>query len=208
MSMTIVGLTGGSGAGKSTAAKALTALGAGWVDADAEYHRLCREDKEMLAALRDAFGEVLAEDGSLDRRALAQIVFADPARQIPRLEAITGPRIREAAHRAFAREYENGHRVILYDAPTLLQAGQADLCNGGVIAVLAGRETRIARITARDGISEEAAAARIDAQPDDAFYRDRCAYILNNDRDEASLAADAAALWQTLTHTQNQTEGD
>lgn len=178
--MKVIGLTGGSGAGKSTAAQFLAAHGAGWVDADAVYHTLCRENRAMLAELTAAFGDVLDASGALDRARLAPAVFASPER-LEQLGRITFPYIRAASLEAFAACEREGRRFTLYDAPTLFQSGADALCDGGAIGVIAPRETRIARIMARDGLSRERAAARIDAQPDDGFYRVRCRWILEND---------------------------
>ncbi len=178
--MKIIGLTGGSGAGKSTVAQFLAARGAGWVDADAVYHKLCREHRRMLAGLAEAFGEVLDEDGALDRSRLAPIVFASPER-LALLGRLTYPYIRAASREAFAACEQAGRPFVLYDAPTLFQSGADELCSDGAIGVIAPRELRIARIMARDGITQEQAASRIDAQPGDAFYRARCRWIVEND---------------------------
>ena len=170
--MNIIGLTGGSGAGKSTVAHFFAARGAGWVDADAVYHRLCRENRAMLAELSAAFGDVLGADGTLDRSRLAPIVFSGPDK-LALLDGITTPYIRAASCAAFDAYAREGKRFVLYDAPTLFQLG-------GVIGVLAPRAVRVARVMARDGLTEERACARIDAQPDDAFYRVRCRWIIEN----------------------------
>ena len=98
--MNIIGLTGGSGAGKSTVAHFFAARGAGWVDADAVYHRLCRENRAMLAELSAAFGDVLGADGTLDRSRLAPIVFSGPDK-LALLDGITTPYIRAASCAAF-----------------------------------------------------------------------------------------------------------
>lgn len=195
--MKIIGLTGGSGAGKSTVARALTARGAGWVDADAVYHALCRENREMLRDLTAAFGDVLDTSGALDRAKLAPIVFADPDR-LKLLDRITIPYIRAASQAAFAGCAREGRRIVLYDAPTLFQSGADSLCDSGVIGVLAPRETRIARIMARDGIAEAHAAARINAQPEDLFYRTRCRWIIENDGEKAAVEEKCAALWNEI----------
>lgn len=195
--MKIIGLTGGSGAGKSTVAQTLHALGTGWVDADAVYHQLCRENREMLTALCDAFGDVLDADGALDRNRLAPVVFSDAAR-LTLLNQITIPYIREASQQAFSDCAARGCPFILYDAPTLFQSGADDLCSGGVIGVIAPREMRILRIMERDGLSRERAAARIDAQPDDGFYRQRCRWIIENDTTRDAAIQKSAALFREL----------
>lgn len=192
--MKVIGLTGGSGTGKGTVAARMRDLGAGWVDADAVYHTLCRTNTEMLAALDAAFGGVLTAEGALDRPKLAQIVFADPVKRA-RLGALTAPYILRASMDAL--EAQRGHPIVLLDAPTLFDGDYRALC-GPVVGVLADRETRVRRVMARDSISEQAARARIDAQPDDGFFRARCDYILENNGDLAALWRDTDALYAIL----------
>ena len=193
--MKIIGLTGGSGTGKGTVAARMRELGAGWVDADAVYRDLCAANREMLAALNAAFGGVTDETGALGRPKLAKIVFSDPEK-LAKLNEITIPYIRAASLDAMQAQADCP--VVLYDAPTLFEAGADDLCEK-TIGVLAGTETRVQRVMARDGISEEAARARILAQPDDGFYRARCDYILENNGDLAALWRETDALYTILS---------
>ena len=193
--MKIIGLTGGSGTGKGTVAARMRELGAGWVDADAVYRDLCAANREMLAALNAAFGGVTDETGALDRPKLAKIVFSDPEK-LAKLNEITIPYIRAASLDAMQAQADCP--IVLYDAPTLFEAGADDLCEK-TIGVLAGTETRVQRVMARDGISEEAARARILAQPDDGFYRARCDYIIENNGDLAALWRDTDALYTILS---------
>ncbi len=193
--MKIIGLTGGSGTGKGTVAARMRERGAGWVDADAVYRRLCAENREMLAALDAAFGGVLEETGALDRPKLARLVFSDPDR-LRELNRITNPYIRAASRAAI--QAQAACPIVLYDAPTLFEAGADDLCEK-TVGVLADTETRIRRVMARDGISEQAARARILAQPDDGFYRARCDYILENNGDLAALWRETDALYTSLS---------
>ena len=185
--MKIIGLTGGSGTGKGTVAARMRSLGAGWVDADAVYRTLCAESREMLDALDTAFGGVTDENGALDRPKLAKIVFSDPERL-----ALLNRAASLAAIRA-----QSACPVVLYDAPTLFEAGADDFCDA-VIAVLAPHDTRVSRIIERDHLPEEAARARIDAQPPDSFYRAKCGYIIENNGDLDTLYRDTDALYQIL----------
>ena len=140
--MKIIGLTGGSGTGKGTVAARMRALGAGWVDADAVYRTLCAENHEMLSALDAAFGGVTDQNGALDRPKLAKIVFSDPAK-LQQLNEITTPYIRKASLDAI--HAQSACPIVLYDAPTLFEAGADDFCDK-IIAVLAPHDTRVARI--------------------------------------------------------------
>ena len=192
--MKIIGLTGGSGTGKGTVAARMRSLGAGWVDADAVYRTLCAENRAMLDALDAAFGGVTDDAGALDRPKLAKIVFSDPAK-LQKLNEITTPYIRAASRAAI--EAQSACPIVLYDAPTLFEAG-ADSCCDAIVAVLAPHDTRVRRIIERDGLTDEAARARIDAQPDDAFYREKCAYIIENNGDLDTLYRDTDALYNKL----------
>ena len=144
--MKIIGLTGGSGTGKGTVAARMRALGAGWVDADAVYRTLCAENREMLSALDTAFGGVTDANGVLDRPKLAKIVFSDPAK-LQQLNEITTPYIRKASLDAI--HAQSACPIVLYDAPTLFEAGADDFCDK-IIAVLAPHDTRVAQIIGRD----------------------------------------------------------
>ncbi len=192
--MRIIGLTGGSGTGKGTFAALLRDKGAGWVDADAVYRTLCAQNRKMLAALDAAFGGVLDENGALDRPKLARIVFADPAK-LRKLNEITLPYIRAAS--LDEMRAQGDCPFVLYDAPTLFEAGADDLCER-IIGVLADTEVRVQRIMARDGLDEAAARARIGAQPDADFYRARCDYIVENNGDLADLQRQADAILKDL----------
>ena len=192
--MRIIGLTGGSGTGKGTFAALLRDKGAGWVDADAVYRRLCAENRDMLSELDAAFGGVLDETGALDRKKLAAIVFADPDK-LKMLNGITLPYIRAAS--LDEMRAQGGCPFVLYDAPTLFEVGADDLCER-IIGVLADTEVRIKRIMARDGLDEAAARARIGAQPDADFYRTRCDYIVENNGGIADLQQQADAIFENL----------
>lgn len=192
--MRIIGLTGGSGTGKGTFAALLRDKGAGWVDADAVYRTLCAENRGMLAALDAAFGGVLDETGALNRPKLARIVFADPEK-LRKLNEITLPYIRAAS--LDAMHAQGDCPFVLYDAPTLFEAGADDLCER-IIGVLADTEVRVQRIMARDGLDETAARARIGAQPDADFYRARCNYIVENNGGLADLQRQADAIFEVL----------
>lgn len=192
--MRIIGLTGGSGTGKGTFAALLRDKGAGWVDADAVYRRLCAENRDMLSELDAAFGGVLDETGALDRKKLASIVFADPDK-LKMLNGITLPYIRAAS--LDEMRAQGGCPFVLYDAPTLFEIGADDLCER-IIGVLADTEVRIKRIMARDGLDEAAARARIGAQPDADFYRTRCDYIVENNGGIADLQQQADAIFENL----------
>ena len=194
--MKILGLTGGSGTGKSAACTAFARLGCGVIDADATYRTLCDTCEPMLKEIQNVFGDVFSTDGKLDRKKLGAIVFAD-AQKLQQLNAITHPYIRQAARDAFAAYSKRGCLLCIYDAPVLFEGQMETLCDK-TCAVLAARNTRIARIVARDAITEEYAALRIDAQIDDAFYRERCDYVVQNDADLDTLYTQVRKIYEDM----------
>lgn len=194
--MKILGLTGGSGTGKSAACTAFARLGCGVIDADATYRTLCDTCEPMLKEIQNVFGDVFSTDRKLDRKKLGAIVFAD-AQKLQQLNAITHPYIRQAARDAFAAYSKRGCLLCIYDAPVLFEGEMETLCDK-TCGVLAARNTRIARIVARDAITEEYAALRIDAQKDDAFYRERCDYIVQNDADLDTLYTQVRKIYEDM----------
>ena len=169
----IVGLTGGTGAGKTSALAALEDLGGTVLDCDAVYHEMLRTDPALREAITAAFGPVFCPDGSLDRQKLGTLVFSDHA-ALDRLNAIVYEYLPpELLRRA------QGHTLVGLDAISLMESGLGRLC-ACTVAVLAPAEDRVRRIMARDGISEDYARLRISAQQPDVFYRERCSHILEN----------------------------
>jgi dephospho-CoA kinase len=189
-----VGLTGGIGSGKSEVARLLAARGAVVIDAD----RLAREvvvaGTPGFAAVVDAFGPgVVAGDGSLDRPALAALVFADPV-ALRRLESIVHPLVGARAAELMAAA--PGDAVVVYDVPLLVENG-LEAGYDVVVVVDADDETRLARLAAR-GLSEADARARMAAQ---ARRADRLAVadvVVANDGSRTDLASTVDALWTQL----------
>ena len=194
--MKILGLTGGSGTGKSAVCTAFSQLGCAVIDADAQYRELCETCRPMLDEIQSVFLDVLSTDRKLDRKKLGSIVFADPQKLL-QLNAITHPYIRQAARDSFAKFEAQGYRLCIYDAPVLFEAGVDAVCDK-TCAVLANRETRISRIMQRDNISQEYAALRIDAQPNDMFYREKCDYIIQNDANLEQLYTHAQQIYDDI----------
>ncbi|MCI8360067.1 MAG: dephospho-CoA kinase [Clostridiales bacterium] len=189
----VLGLTGPSGAGKSLLAAYLTGKGIPVVDADRHARKATAPGSPALPALAAAFSPaILCPDGSLDRGELARRAFSS-REETDRLNAILHPVILELMEKELTARRAEGHPLVVLDAPQLYEAG-ADAACDGVVAVLAPAGLRLARIMARDGISEEAARRRMSAGLPDSFFRDRGAYILMNDGDEAALQKAADAL--------------
>ena len=171
----IVGITGPTGAGKTSALRALEQLGGCVLDCDAIYHDMLRSDDGLRRAITDAFGRVFAADGQLDRQKLGTLVFGDP-QQLERLNTIIYAHLPRELERRMAA---SPAPIIGIDAINLVESGLSKLCDR-TLAVLAPVEDRIRRIMARDGISEEYARLRVAAQKDDAFYRSHCTDVLEN----------------------------
>lgn len=175
--MKVIGITGPTGAGKTTVLHVLKDLGAEILDADRVYHQLLRENTKLKAELVDTFGtDILNNRGEVNRPSLAQAVYPD---KLQILNEITHPYIiAEIEHRISCCQ-QNGCKVVAIDAIALIESGLHRRCDY-VIAVLAPLETRIRRIMARDGIDEAYARRRALAQKDDAFFRANSDYQLEN----------------------------
>lgn len=186
-----IGLTGGIGSGKSTVAALLAARGAVIIDADRIAREVVEPGTPGLAAVVAEFGDgVLAADGSLDRPALAAIVFADPAARA-RLDGIVHPLVRLRATELLAELPADA--VAVQDVPLLVETGQAaayDL----VLVVETDLDTRIARLVSR-GMTEPDARARIAAQVTDEQRRAAADVVLDNSGTPERLAAQVDRFW-------------
>jgi len=187
-----IGLTGGIGSGKSTAAARFAELGALVIDADALAREVVEPGTDGLAAVVAEFGEqVLDADGRLDRPALARLVFGDEAAR-GRLNAIVHPRVRARAVELIAAAPPG--TVVVQDVPLLVeteQAGAYDL----VVVVEAPEELRVRRLAADRGMSAEEVRARMASQATDEQRRAVADVVLVNDGTPDDLSAKVDALW-------------
>ena len=142
------------------------------------FHEMLRENAPMRAALTEAFGDIFLPDGSLDRPKLGNRVFSDPA-ALDCLNAIVYYHMGQKMRTLLTEQAGQSRPYFAIDAINLIESGLADLCDT-TVAVLAPKALRLARIMARDGISEDYARRRIDAQKPDEFYRSRCNDTLEN----------------------------
>ena len=169
----ILGITGGTGCGKTTLLNAIAEAGGLVLDCDAIYHELLTRDTALLSAIETRFPGTV-ENGALQRKKLGAIVFADP-RALEDLNAITHGAIKaEILHRL-----EETPGLAAIDAIALFEGGLAQLCDM-TVAVTAPEEDRVARLMLRDGISEEYARKRIAAQHSAEWFRQRCDRVLEN----------------------------
>ena len=195
----VIGITGPTGAGKTSALRALSQLGGYVLDCDVIYHEMLRDDAPLRQAIMSAFGDVFTADGQLDRQKLGTLVFGDAA-QLAQLNAIIYAHLPRELKRRISL---SPAPIIGIDAINLVESGLSELCDC-TVAVTAPTEDRIRRIMARDGISEAYARLRVNAQKDDSFYREHCTHLLVNTSDtpEAFQAA-ALAFFRTLPALQN-----
>jgi dephospho-CoA kinase len=192
-----VGLTGGIGAGKSTVAEMLRAAGVPVLDADQLAREVVVPGQPAHAEIAALWPEVIAADGTIDRKKLGAKVFADPAARV-RLEAITHPRIQERAL-ARARELEAaGHRLAFYEASLLVESNRHRDFDG-LVVVVADEEQQIARTMARDRSTREHALARLRAQMPPAEKRRAATHVVDNSGDLESTRRQVAALIAALS---------
>lgn len=189
--MTVIGITGQSGSGKSLLAETLTRRGYIHADADAIYHDLLETSETMRVELVAAFGEGILRDGKIDRRALAARVFGKGnEKRLKRLNKITHKYVCRECVRLIRAANDAKKKGILLDAPLLIEARLDKLCDL-VVCVFAPEGVRLARIAERDGLSEVEAMRRLRSQPSAAFYADKCDFAFYNGGDAAD--AEAAA---------------
>ena len=170
----ILGITGGTGCGKTTLLSLFAQRGGLVLDCDAIYHDLLLRDEAMLSSIQARFPEAF-DAGILDRKRLGARVFRDSA-ALEALNAITHHAVRAAVLQAL----EAAPRHAAIDAIALFESGLDRLCDA-TVAITAPLETRVARLMARDGIPEDYARSRIAAQHEEGWFRQRCDFILEND---------------------------
>lgn len=184
--MKIIGLTGQTGAGKSTVAAWLQAHGTVCIDADRVSRAVTKPGTAAFKEVIAAFGkEMLSADGTLNRRALGSLVFADEVKR-KQLESILFPHIITDIRRQLERAENNGAAVAVLDAPTLFESGLDKICTR-TVGVVADENRRYDRIVSRDGLTADAAKARMNAQKSEAFFRTHCDELIENNDDREAL---------------------
>ena len=169
----ILGITGGTGCGKTTLLQLIQQRGGLVLDCDEIYHQLLISDRALLEALHQRF-PLAFSGGSFDRKKLGSIVFAD-AQALSDLNAITHSAIRQEVE----RRLEDAPPLAAIDAIGLFESGLNRLCDL-TVAVTAPEEARVQRLMQRDSISPEYARSRIAAQPSARWFAERCDAVLEN----------------------------
>jgi dephospho-CoA kinase len=198
----VVGLTGGIASGKTTVSTLLAQRGAYIVDADAIGHQVILPDGEAYPEVVAAFGpEILEEDGTISRRKLGAIVFAEPAR-LAELNAISHPRMGERMARVIKslrrREPDERPPLIVLDAAILFEAAWDTLCDE-VWTVESPPDTAIERLVERNRMTRQEALSRLDAQISNEERARRAHRIIRNEGSLEALADTVARLWEAIT---------
>ena len=193
--ITLIGITGGTGCGKTTALSELEALGALVIDCDALYHELLETDGQMLADIERSFPGTVT-DGKLDRKALGATVFSNEA-ALEDLNAITHHYIGVEFDKRLRDWAMQGGTLAAVDAIALIESGLGARCKA-VIGVVAEKTTRIERIMKRDGISYEYALMRVAAQYPNEYFEEKCGYVLHNDGSEADFRKQCKKLFKEV----------
>ena len=178
--MYTIGITGGTGSGKTIALHALEELGALALDCDAIYHDLLETNVEMKMEIARCFKTVLHDD-KIDRKMLGEIVFADKS-ALQTLNDITHKYVINEVNHQLAMWEKQGGSVGAIDAIALFESGANAICDK-TVGIIAPVEKRVSRITKRDGITKKQAELRINAQKPDSFYINNCDTILENNFD-------------------------
>ena len=193
----VVGLTGGIGCGKSEAARYLCSLGAKHIDADAISRSLTAEGGSALPELRRIFGDgIFNDDGSLNRRALGDLVFHDVASKRA-LEGVIHPLVQRQAMDEIAAASTAGIPVTVLDVPLLIETGMDVLCDE-TWTMSVPPEVQIQRVRVRDGLSTEQAQARIANQLPMAERNARANKVINSDRPMEKTQAELNQLYMQL----------
>lgn len=180
----VIGITGGSGSGKSVCTDFFRGKGAAVFDADARYHQMTNHPSVCTAAIARHFGKVVLQaDGALDRKKLSELVMGTSKTTEEKrraLNRISHAYLSDACLEQLRAWKSIGVTMAVVDAPLLFEADWQKFCDV-TIAVLAPEALRLARIMERDGIPREQAETRLLSQPPDSFYRDRADFVVQND---------------------------
>lgn len=187
----ILGITGGTGCGKTTLLNCIAQLGGVILDCDAIYHNLLRTDPALLGTIEKRFPGIV-ENGVLQRKKLGNLVFSDE-KALNDLNKITHGAVKAEVVRRLAEK----PKLAAIDAIALFEGGLAELCDV-TVAVTAPEEARIQRLMARDGIDRDYAKRRIDAQKNADWFRQNCDYCLENNGTQAQFRTDCLAFLRKL----------
>lgn len=176
----VVGLTGQTGAGKSTVSRTFYENGFAIINADLVARKVVEKGMKCLDEIHELFGDsVINDDGTLNRKMLANIVFSDSGK-LEMLNTITYPYITGEILNEIKVHSLKGEKLILLDAPTLFESRADDFCEL-IISIVADEQVREKRIIVRDGLTKEQARKRMNSQLSEDFFKKNSDYIINND---------------------------
>lgn len=187
----ILGITGGTGCGKTTLLTCIGSQGGLILDCDAIYHDLLRTDPALLGVIEKRFPGTV-ENGVLQRKKLGKLVFSDE-KALNDLNQITHSAVKAEVLRRLAHK----PKLAAIDAIGLFEGGLAELCDV-IVAVTAPEEDRIRRLMIRDGIDRDYAKHRIDAQKSAEWFRERCDFCLENNGTQADFQETCLAFLRKL----------
>ena len=177
--MKVYGLTGKTGAGKSTVAEKLEKMGFCVIDGDKIARSITEKGKPAISMLANEFGcDIIEDDGSLNRKLLASRAFKD-RESTAKLNAITHPIIKAEFEKELRKAEAEGFSFAVIDAAALLESSCKDLCEK-IIVVTAPEKIRLSRVLLRDGITKEQALIRINAQFPDEYYNEKADILIRN----------------------------
>ena len=193
----VVGLTGQTGAGKSTVSRLFAESGFCVIDADQIARAVVHKGSRCLLELTECFFDILLPNGELNRKALAKQAFQNK-KNLELMNSIMYPYIMGEILRQIHHHSRMGQKLILLDAPTLFESRADDFCEL-IISVTARAELRKARILQRDSITEEAAQARMDAQLPEQFFVEHSDFIIKNNKDCRNLEVVSEEVIKTIS---------
>ena len=178
MSVYIVGLTGQTGAGKSTVSQFFSKFGLSVIDCDQVAREVTARGSDCLIQIVREFGDVLTSKQDLNRRVLGAIVFQNPAK-LARLDEILFPAIRSRMAEKTSSLEKAGAAIVVWDAPTLFESGADQECDC-IVSVVASKTIRLNRIMERDGLSPKMAENRMKSQKSEAFFIEHSNIVIRN----------------------------
>lgn len=193
----ILGLTGQSGAGKSTVAEFLEQNGFYVINADLLVHKIYNSGSPCLKTVASVFGEdIISDNGTPDRKLLAKRAFSSKE-NTALLSSIVHPFVTAELFTQIKKAAESGATTVVYDAPQLFESNADVICDE-IISVTAEKSVRLERICKRDNISKENALMRMNAQLDEEFFRENSDYIIENNSDLSSLNVQLESLLKQI----------
>lgn len=193
----VIGLTGTSGAGKTTVCEILRTHGCAIINSDSVAREVTEKGSVCLDELKAAFyGDIINPDGTLNRRRLGEIAFSSRERT-DLLNKITHPHIMARINSIINEYKQSGAGIIILDAPQLFEAGANALCDK-IAAVIADRSLAKTRIIARDKLDSQNAENRLSRSHDDGFFLSRADYIINNNSDTITLETNVLAMLEKI----------